>query len=343
MTGGFDVSGAESSPEAEPEETTALLLRLVGMRADAPPDQENRVKRAVLDECRAVVRARIVRRRMAGGVAVVLSAAAVAVVAVRLGSPREITPVVHAHVAAVERIEGSGGRLSSGSGSTPTPIQLADAVRIGDRIETDGTSRVGLRFSEGTSVRLDHGSRARLLSATRIELETGAVYVDSGSDSPDLEILTAFGVVRDIGTQFEIRLYPTSLRVRVRTGVVEVYRGAEIQSVRPGTELLMNSGSVISRAVEPYGREWAWATSVGPPFEIEGRPLAAFLDHLCREQGWTLAYADSTLARGASGIILHGSTEGLPPSDALAVVLATAGLTHRITDGELLVSRIAPP
>ena len=34
--------------------------------------------------------------------------------------------------------------------------------------------------------------------------------------------------------------------------------------------------------------------------------------------------------------------EGLSPSDALAVVLATAGLTHRITDGELVVIRIAP-
>ena len=130
--------------------------------------------------------------------------------------------------------------------------------------------------------------------------------------------------------------------MRVRSGVVEVRRGAEIQSARPGTELMMSGGSSVSRTVEPYGSEWAWAAGVGPSFEIEGRPLAAFLEHLCREQGWTLAFTDATLARGASGIILHGSTEGLSPSDALAVVLATAGLTHRITDGELVVTRIAP-
>jgi hypothetical protein len=49
------------------------------------------------------------------------------------------------------------------------------------------------------------------------------------------------------------------------------------------------------------------------------------------------------LAREASGIILHGSTEGLPPSDALAIVLATAGLSHRFKDGELFVTRIAQP
>jgi ferric-dicitrate binding protein FerR (iron transport regulator) len=342
VTERIDVSGPGTLPEAEREDTIARLLRAAGMRADVPPDQENRVRRAVLDECRAVARARVVRRRMAVGVAAVLSAAAVVVVAVGLGSPREMTPTVDTRVAAVERLEGTGGSLSSRSGSTPTPIGLADAVRIGDRIEADATSRVGLRLSQGVSVRLDHGSRARLLSATAIELGAGALYVDSGPESPELEVHTSFGVVRDIGTQFEMRLDAASLRVRVRSGVVEVHRGAESHSARPGTELMMRGGSVVSRTVEPYGPEWAWAASVGPPFEIEGRPLAAFLEHLCREQGWTLAYADPTLARGASGIILHGSTEGLSPSDALAVVLATADLTHRLTNGELVVTRIAP-
>ena len=163
---------------------------------------------------------------MAAVAVAVLSAAAVAVVAVRLGSPREMTPAVDARVAAVERLEGSGGRLSTRSGSTRAPIGLADAVRIGDRIETDAISRVGLRLSGGVSVRLDHGSRARLLSATAIELGAGALYVDSGPESPDLEVHTSFGVVRDIGTQFEIRLDAASLRVRVRSGVVEVHRGA---------------------------------------------------------------------------------------------------------------------
>jgi ferric-dicitrate binding protein FerR (iron transport regulator) len=338
---GSDMNGHDALTEAEREETMARLLRVAGMGADVPLDQENRVRRVFLDECRAVARVRVVRRRMAT-VAALLSAAALAVVAVRVGSPREMASAVDTRVASVERLEGNGGRLLPRSGSIPSPIGLADAVRIGERIETDATSRIGLRLSAGVSVRLDHGSMARFVSATGIELDAGALYVDSGPDSPELEVRTSFGVVRDIGTQFEIRLDAAFLRVRVRSGVVEVHRGAEIQSARPGTELMVDNGRVISRTIEPYGREWAWTASVGPPFEIEGRPLAAFLDYLCREEGWTLAYADATLARGASGIILHGSTEGLLPSDALAVVLATAGLTHRITDGELLVSRIAP-
>ena len=129
--GGHRCERPRPLPEAEREEAIARLLRVAGMRADVPPDQQDRVRRAVLDECRAVARARVVRRRMAGVVVAVLSAAAVAVVAVRLGLPRETTPAVAARVAAVERLEGSGGRLSSGSGSTRAPIRLADTVRIG--------------------------------------------------------------------------------------------------------------------------------------------------------------------------------------------------------------------
>ena len=257
MTNEIHATGPEPLIEAEREETTARLLRLAGMRADVPSDREDRVRRAVLDECRAVARARVLRRRVAVGVAAVLSAAAVAAIAVRLSVPRETTPAVATRVAAVERLDGNGGRLSSGSGSASTPIRLTDAVMIGDRIETDATSRVGLRLLEGASVRLDHESRARLLSATKIELGGGALYVDGGPESPELEVHTSFGVVRDIGTQFEIRLDAASLRVRVRSGAVEVHRGAEIQSARPGTELTIGAGSVTNRTVAPYGQEWS--------------------------------------------------------------------------------------
>ena len=324
------------------EDTTARLLRLAGMRPEVPPERESRVRRAVLDECRAVARRRIVRRRtvIAG---TILSVAAAAVIAVRVWSGG-VAPPLDTVVATVERLEGSGGRSSVRGASTPhARIALADPMRVGDQIETDAAGRVSLRLSERVSVRFDHASRATILSATAIELGAGAVYVDSGPESPDLEVHTPLGVVRDIGTQFEVRLGASSLRVRVRSGVVEVHRGAEVSSARPGTELTVGPGGATSRAVAPYGPEWAWAASLGPAVETEGRPLSAFLEHLCREQGWTLTYADAKLAREASGIILSGSTRGAQPSDALAIVLATSGLKHRLEDGRLLVVRADEP
>ena len=173
----------------------------------------------------------------------------------------------------------------------------------------------------------------------RWRLVTGAVYIDSERESPSLEVQTTFAAVRDVGTQFEVRVGTSALRVRVRSGVVEVRRGTVLSSARPGTELTVDSRGVLRRAFAPYGPEWAWAAGIGPGFAIEGRPLSGFLDHLCREHGWTLAYADAALAHAASRIILHGSIEGLQPSDALDMVLATSGLTRQWNDGELLVTR----
>lgn len=331
------------------DETTARLLRLGGMRAEVPTDREDRVRRAFLDECRASARARVVRRRTVTAAAV-LSMAAAATLAVRVWLPREVTPPVGSTVAIVEQLEGSGARVSGQRASTATQIGPSDTLHAGDQIETGATGRVSLRLSHGVSLRVDRGSRARLVSASAIELGAGAVYVDSGPQAPELkndarntlEVHTSLGIVRDIGTQFEIRLNDSSLRVRVRSGVVEV-RGtarAEEVSARSGTELTVGPAGVTSRAVAPYGPDWAWAASLGPAFETEGRPLDAFLQHVCREQGWTLTYADAKLARDASGMILHGSTAGLQPSDALTVALATTGLTHRLDHGELLIARI---
>ena len=65
---------------------------------------------------------------------------------------------------------------------------------------------------------------------------------------------------------------------------------------------------------------------VSPPIDIEGLPLSTYLDRLAREQGWSVQHADSSLARDARGIILHGSVAGLAPEDALDVAIGTSGL-----------------
>jgi hypothetical protein len=321
------------------EETTIRLLRLAGTRAEVRPSRQARVKRAFLDECRASARARVRRRRtlIAAGI---LAAAAALVVALRLQSPRLTVIPDRPIVARVERMEGGGARLMAERAS-PVELQLAHDVRADDWVETGTDGRAALRLAEGASVRLDRASRARFLSATTLELKAGAVYVDSGPASPALEIRTDLGNVRDVGTQFEVRRDASTLRVRVRAGLVEVRRGAETSSARPGTEVIVDSRGVVSRPFASYGPEWAWAATLAPAFESEGQALDAFLQHLCREQGWTLTYADSKLARDASGMILHGSTKGLQPLEALAVVLATTGLTHRLENGELQVARQA--
>jgi ferric-dicitrate binding protein FerR (iron transport regulator) len=148
-------------------------------------------------------------------------------------------------------------------------------------------------------------------------------------------------VAHDVGTQFEVRLTDASLRVRVRTGLVELRGRARTTAVRGGAEVevTVSSDTAVARRVPPFGPEWRWVAELAPAFDIEGRPLAAFLEHISREEGWTLRYEDAQIAGDARRIALHGSVNGLRHEDAVAVAVRTSGLAHRLRDGELLVLR----
>ena len=339
----IDANDKDRSTTSEQDEMTVRLLRLAGTRAEVPAERTARVRAAVLTECRTVARARAVRRRVMAA-AGVLAAAAAVVMAVRVWFPPAVRPPMGARLAVVETAQGTGLHLRDTTGVlSASRMQAGSAIREGDRIETDGASRVSVRLTGGASLRFDHATAVTLVSARRIELSAGAVYVDSGPASPGLEVRTPLASVRDIGTQFEVRVSAGSLRVRVRSGLVEVHRGRDVSSARPGTELTVDSGAVTSRAILAHGPDWEWAARLAPAFAIEGRSLQTFLERWCHEEGRALAYANPGLAREASGIILHGSTAGLQPVDALTVVLTTTGLTHRFEDGQLVVARSARP
>jgi ferric-dicitrate binding protein FerR (iron transport regulator) len=210
-----------------------------------------------------------------------------------------------------------------------------------DVIETDGAARAGLRAADGSSVRLDTGSRVRLLAPAVVELIEGAVYIATSQGSPGFEVRTSMGAVRDIGTQFEVRLDHASLRLRVRAGAAELRRNGRVTSAAAGTEATVTPDGVATRHVPTYGSDWEWTARLAASFPIEGRPLRAFLEQVAGEEGWRLKYADPALGDAASRIVLHGSVEGLRTEEALGVALTTSGLQYRLREGELLVSRPA--
>lgn len=187
-------------------------------------------------------------------------------------------------------------------------------------------------------MRLDAGSRIRQVSPAVIDLTAGAVYVDSAG-AQRFEVRTPLATARDIGTQFEVRLLERAVRLRVRSGRVELTSGSRAVSGSEGTEIMWTAAGAVSRSIAVYGGEWEWTASLAPPLRIEGMRLSTFLDRLAREQGWRVEYADAALASEASDIVLHGSLDGLAPHEAVGVIVATSSLHHRVEDGRLFVFR----
>jgi ferric-dicitrate binding protein FerR (iron transport regulator) len=162
-----------------------------------------------------------------------------------------------------------------------------------------------------------------------------------------ISIHTPAGLVRDIGTQFEVRLTGAGLRIRVRDGQVRVTDANGVDArAGAGEELFSrpdgSDRSISRRPIAATGSEWAWAERAAPLFSVEGKTLGAFLDWVSREGAWTVTFADRRFSETARATVLHGRPDllkGLTPAEALDVVLPTCGLRHRIDGHRVVIER----
>lgn len=328
----------------EPPDPVGALVRLAGPREAVSPDRLQRLRASAHGEWRARVATR--RQRLAAARAVgALAAAAVVVLGVRLAMDRRPDALpAPAEVATVERALGAVRVVAAEpAAAAPRMLVTGDRLREGDRLDTSGGGRVVVRLTSGGRVRVDRETRVRWSGATVMALDAGAIYVeatDSGGFA--LEVQTPFGVARDIGTRFEVRLRDAALVVRVRDGLVRVSRGGESHDVNLRGELTVGAdGGIARRTIETSDAEWAWAMTLAKPFALEGRSLRDFLDWVAEETGWQVRFARASDEQQAAKTELHGSIAGLTPEQAVEAVLPVSGVDHVLEDGTLTIQRIA--
>ncbi|MEE8368844.1 MAG: FecR family protein [Thermoanaerobaculia bacterium] len=325
------------------EEEVRELLRKAGPREAIPPKDLAAIKSAARREWQEMVlveeKQRLWSLRRAG-----LALAASLLVALLVGwlwsrQGVSLAPIV---VATVDVLEGEMRLIGKHGG---VYLEVGSGLPEGARLETvergGAPSRAALRMTGGESVRLDTGSRIQLTSSRRVELERGAVYVDSGGNAPThgFEIGTAFGTVTDIGTQFEVRLIETeaALRIRVREGAVNLESGPEPYSVEAGQELTFHGpGFGVVVPIESYGPEWGWVVATAPRLGDGEIPIQEYLDWVTREMG--LLYPDDGAAAAELRIDTVTGSGDAAPNESLENVLRAYGLGYRIEDGTLFLT-----
>lgn len=337
------------------EEVVRRLLQKAGPRPPIPPEDLDAISAAARSAWRERLQrvpplAAPPRRRPLRTFALPLAAALAVALGLAWWWALQWMPVPPA-VAWVEEVTGPV-QLETEAGG-PRTIAEGDQIPPGSVLHSGNggarRGRVSLRLRHGATVRIDVATRLRLASATAVELERGALYVDTGTgpQSPPsrraIEVRTPVGTVRDVGTQFAVRIpdsEPGALLIRVRDGaVLTQHRGRRHLTVAGQELLLHGDGKIERRDVAAYGPHWDWILETAAGFDIEGRSLREFLAWVSRETGWRIDFTDPALADSAAEIVLHGSIGELRPDQAWSAVLAGAGLEGELRDGTLMVRR----
>jgi len=209
-----------------------------------------------------------------------------------------------------------------------------DVIGVDTLIATSPDSRIALRMAGGQSLRIDTSSQLLLHSSNHVSLQAGGVYIDTDTASNPLPIMvsTPFGVARDVGTQFQVRLAASVLMVGVRDGVVEVAQtGQRSLSVNKDrfVELDMN-GKKAERVLSTDDPSWDWVETVAPEFDIQGVSLKQYLTWYAGQKGIALVWADDASQAKAEGIELAGSIAGTMLHEGLLTVQQIAPFDYRI-------------
>ncbi len=275
----------------ENEDTVAKLVRMAGRRPQMDPERMARVREAVHDEWqRGVTR----KRRWRYGVATAAALAATVAGVLLLRPEVEVRP----HVILLARALQTGGDFASHDWN-------------------------------GATLRLDTNTRV-IVAGDVATLERGAIYYSSSEGSTKrVRISTPLGDVRDVGTQFEVRLEPDTLRVRVREGLVDL-RGT---TAGGGTQLTATATTVTRQPIAIHGDTWSWVERAAPPIALEGQTLGNVIGRIAREKGLRVRW--HTTARDT---VLHGNVP-LTIDEALDAATAAAGVSYRVESDELVVTR----
>jgi ferric-dicitrate binding protein FerR (iron transport regulator) len=333
---------SESNDTSSVNQDAAERALREGLRAPTlSPEAMQRIRAATQQEWRAVTQSpehvRAPKRRW-------LSLAAAASVAVLAGVVGWNAFLMNA--AGNGAVAGQVARFEA-PGIVESRLLRADAtlsegasLHAGQTLEVRGDSLIAL--AGGGNLRVARASSFEVVAANAVKLERGELYVDippGSRDSDRFMVVTPAGEFRHVGTQFAVAIVNGMTRLRVREGSVQWHATEGDSTVNAGTEVVIDRNQTVTRRpIATTGREWAWAESLAPDFEIENRPLQEFLVWFSRETGRKLELADDAARKQAATILMHGNVHGLTAMEALTAVMAATTLRFELPEGVIRVS-----
>ncbi len=311
------------------------LLRAAGRRAGPSAAATLRIH----DQLMRVWSVEVQRRRQRFSFAAA-AALVVCTVAVLLWMSPRTTPSVEYSARIVRTLGHVQIRIAGSSATAASGQQVA----VPSELSVPEAGGIHLQLSGSQSIRLGPATHAQLLTANRIRLDQGQLYVDSGTgaDQAPLIVETRLGRVRHLGTRFCVRIESDRMDVQVRDGRVEIASSALTTQVGPQSRVSVSgSGKELVRTdIASAGPDWAWVDALAAPIIVDNQTLPTVLQSIAHERGLRIEYADDATRLAAGEVILHGPPLAMPLDQALVVVL-TATELRASTDAQRILIRTA--
>ncbi|MBT8047545.1 MAG: FecR domain-containing protein [Xanthomonadales bacterium] len=314
------------------------LFQHASARKRPPAEDEEAIREALHAQWRQSVRRRNWRR-------IIISTAAAASVALAVWIPMNLQRGPELQIPALQLAtvdKALGDVLVHPIGGHPAHRPtLGTTLLTGQAIATASESWLGLRWEDGTSVRMDQNSEVRLTPKGEIELISGRLYTDTKGADPvgsTPVILTPAGPVMHLGTQYMTHVSGRVTRVSVREGQVTLGEPGDQAVASRGEQLIAEmSGTPRRDEIKVYGAFWDWTQGLAPTFVSDGRSIIEFLDWVGRESGHEVRFESPRAKRVAADTLLRGNVE-LQPMRALQVMLQTTDLVSEVNAGTIVVA-----
>jgi ferric-dicitrate binding protein FerR (iron transport regulator) len=239
-------------------------------------------------------------------------------------------------------IASPGGQLSIERARWVAWVPSRDGKLFQGDVLRSGAAGAVVQRVDGSELRLAHDSNVLFVSSTELQLQSGQLFVDTHPESgtKKLRVLTAFGSVEHLGTQFLVSTDNAQMTVAVRNGQVALhYAQQEPIRLQNGQAANLDShGSVRRWDLAAFDDIWGWADSLAAPLDIEGRTLFAVLSRIAQRSGLTLKFVNAEAETGAQRLTLHGAPLNLPPRAALDAVLATGSFSGTVEGRQIVVT-----
>lgn len=319
------------------------IIRAAGRRPEPPPQHYEQVYAAARSAWRGKLSLRRKRRwfALAASLAIVGIAALLSTILVSGRSDPAATLIL---------VRGPVEQFSSAAQVWTAIAADNEILEPGARLRVGEGGGANLRLTDGGSLRIDADTEV-VIETAAVRLAAGRVYFDSAGRvaSAPIAVRTTFGVIRDIGTQFEASVRSDSLRLRVREGEIVLQPStAEAESAAQrefrsaaGQQLEMSvAGEIRSGIIAPDDAAWRWAESLALPPAPASRSVLVYLRWIARETGKRLEFVSVNVELAAGMANFVGDPAGLSPLEVLSHIAATSDFRYQLTeDGAILLER----